>query len=77
MVQKRIPFFGKHLHFLFGMVQKRMPFLKQMKERERERESGFIDYAIIFKFKMGNERSILNKGMKRKRSGWKIIVAGN
>jgi hypothetical protein len=51
MVQKRIPFFGKHLHFLFGMVQKRMPFLKQMKERERgrgRRESGLIDYAIIF-----------------------------
>jgi hypothetical protein len=37
MVQKRTPFFGKHVHFLFGMVQKRMPFLRE-REIEEERE---------------------------------------
>jgi hypothetical protein len=52
--------------------------LSRKRERGR-RESGFMDYdAIIFlKFKMGNPRSILNKGMKRKRFGWKILVAEN
>jgi hypothetical protein len=54
MVQKRTPFFGKHMHFLFGMVQKTMPFLRE-RERGRRRESGFMDYAIIFKFKMSNK----------------------
>jgi hypothetical protein len=71
MVQKRIPFFGKHLHFHFGMVQKRMPFLKQMKERV-----GLWIMPSFFYFKWAM-RSILNKGVKRKRSGWKIIVAEN
>jgi hypothetical protein len=47
MVQKRTPFFGKHVHFLFGMVQKRMPFLRE-REREEEERVGLWIISSFF-----------------------------